>query len=101
MTQGLGIDISKDTFDTCLMIEDKMWQEKFDNTIAGFKKMQRWVCKYATKKVHACMEATGQYGEALAEFLYQEGFLVSVVNPARIKAYGNSRFGAIKRQGGC
>jgi transposase len=37
------------------------------------------------------MEATGQYGNDLAEYLYQQGWKVSVVNPARIKAYGNSK----------
>jgi len=37
------------------------------------------------------MEATGQYGEALAEYLYQQGWQVSVINPARIKAYANSK----------
>jgi transposase len=91
MTQVLGIDISKETFDACLMVEDHTWQEKFDNTPAGFKKLQRWASKHTPQQVHACMEATGQYGEGLAEFLFQEGFMISVVNPARIKAYANSK----------
>ena len=34
--------------------------------------------------VHACLEATGTYGEALATFLYEQGHTVSVVNPAQI-----------------
>jgi transposase len=37
------------------------------------------------------LEATGQYGEEVAEFLYQRGYPVSVVNPARIKRYGESK----------
>jgi len=37
------------------------------------------------------MEATGQYGDGVAEYLYQHGQQVSVVNPARIKHYGNSQ----------
>lgn len=41
--------------------------------------------------MHACMEATGQYGEALAELLFKEGHSVSVVNPLRIKRYGQSK----------
>ncbi len=36
------------------------------------------------------MEATSIYGEALAEFLYGEGFQVSIVNPARIKGFAKS-----------
>jgi len=41
-------------------------------------------------QVHACLEATGVYGEAVAEFLYEKGHRVSVVNPLRIKSYANS-----------
>ncbi len=37
------------------------------------------------------MEATGQYGDAVAAFLYAAGCTVSVVNPARIKAFAASR----------
>ncbi len=36
------------------------------------------------------MEATGTYGEALALYLSDKGHVVSLVNPARIKAYGQS-----------
>jgi len=37
------------------------------------------------------MEATGRYGEELAQFLFESVIKVSVVNPARIKAYGASK----------
>jgi transposase len=43
-----------------------------------------------TLPLHACLEATGCYGEALALFLHQQGVRVSVVNPARIKAFAQS-----------
>jgi transposase len=36
------------------------------------------------------MEATGGYWEALARYLYEREYRVSVVNPARIKAFGQS-----------
>ena len=36
------------------------------------------------------MEATSIYGDALAEFLYEVGYQVSVVNPARIKGFAKS-----------
>ncbi|MFA9202192.1 MAG: transposase, partial [Candidatus Nanopelagicaceae bacterium] len=41
-------------------------------------------------QMHACMEATSIYGDALAEFLYLANFAVSVVNPARIKGFAKS-----------
>lgn len=37
------------------------------------------------------MEVTGQYGDGIAEYLYRSGHAVSVVNPARIKRYGDSK----------
>jgi transposase len=40
--------------------------------------------------IHACLEATGRYGEPLALFLHQQGVRVSVVNPARIQAFAHS-----------
>jgi transposase len=36
------------------------------------------------------MEATGRYDEPLAEFLYSMDYLVSVVNPVRIKGYSQA-----------
>ena len=37
------------------------------------------------------MEAIGIHREALAEFLCDQGIVVSVINPAQIKSYGASR----------
>jgi transposase len=87
----LGIDIAKDTFDAALIVADKTWNEQFDNNADGFKDLSRWIRKHTHEMVHACMEATGQYGDGLAEYLYQQGHQVSVVNPARIKAYASSK----------
>jgi transposase len=36
------------------------------------------------------MESTGIYGEKLAYYLHESGYKVSIVNPARIKAYARS-----------
>ncbi len=41
--------------------------------------------------MHACLEATGPYGEPVAEALADAGYTVSVVNPAMIEAYARSR----------
>lgn len=37
------------------------------------------------------MEATGSYGDALATYLYDQGFEVSVVNPAQIKSFSGAQ----------
>jgi hypothetical protein len=49
-----------------------------------------WLMPQGIHQAHAVMEATGTYGEDLALYLYQAGHRVSVVNPARIKAFGQS-----------
>ena len=41
--------------------------------------------------MHACLEATGAYGDTLAADLPEAGHTVSQVNPAAIKAYAQSR----------
>ena len=38
--------------------------------------------KRQAKARQLCLEATGSYGEAVAEFLYERGYRVSVVNLA-------------------
>lgn len=89
----LGIDISKQTFDVALIRDPetmKAKQRHFSNTPAGFQALQTWLAKHGVSRVHAVMEATGSYGDALAEHLYAAGHLVSIVNPAQIKAFGQS-----------
>lgn len=46
--------------------------------------------------IHACLEATGDYGTSLATFLYENKIKVSVVNPARIKGFGASELSRTK-----
>lgn len=92
MAHYLGIDVSKDSLDVCLLSGPSVQMGQFDNTASGFQRLARWLRKQAAaEELHACLEATGQYGDGVAEYLYQQGWRVSVVNPARIKAYGASR----------
>ena len=86
----MGIDVGKEKLDVCLRWPERKVFGQFDNTPAGHRKLLRWMNKQTASKVHVCMEATGQYGDALAEYLHQNGQIVSIVNPARIKHYGRS-----------
>jgi transposase len=38
-----------------------------------------------------CLEATGRYSEGVAEHLHAAGHTLSVINPARLKAFGQAR----------
>ena len=92
MTQPyLGIDISKEHFDIALLRDEKYFTAKFNNSKDGFKKLFNWLKKQKAKQCPACMESTGRYGELLAEALYNRNHPISVVNPAAIKKYAESR----------
>lgn len=96
----LGIDISKVSFDAVLLLEGKPLHKAFNNDLSGFRALQGWLRKTAATPVCACMEATGSYGDALADFLYSCGHTVSVVNPARIHSYAKSRLSRNKTDKG-
>lgn len=87
----LGIDVSKENLDVVLIHGGRQRHKIFSNTAAGHKHLHNWLAAQGVEQGHACLEATGQYGEAVAEFLYQRNYPVSVVNPARIKHYGESK----------
>lgn len=90
MTAILGIDVAKNKFDVALYRNGKYKTKVFDNKSSGFEGLAIWLTQHDAMSVHACMEATGSYGDALARFLFEAGHTVSVVNPARIKAFGKS-----------
>lgn len=84
----LGIDISKKNFDVALLLPNgKQKNKKFCNDTLGFNTLYDWLRELEVHALHACMEATNVYGNALAEFLFDHGYAVSVVNPARIKGF--------------
>ena len=87
----LGIDVSKDKLDCALCIEDKYKSKVVTNNPKGFTDLLNWLHKWHVDAPHVCMEATGVYWEASAEFLAAHDMKVSVVNPAQIKAFGGSR----------
>jgi len=90
-TNILGIDISKAKFDVMLLHEGQSIHAVFANGPKGFGKLRHWLKKQDVKQLHACMEATGTYGDDLAEYLHAQGYAVSMVNPSRIKAYAESQ----------
>ncbi|HSX19991.1 MAG TPA: IS110 family transposase [Gammaproteobacteria bacterium] len=92
----LGIDISKAKFDIALFNADKIFCKKFDNSNSGFLLLEQWLIKKKVDKLHACLEATGVYGDKLAFFLHNKNHIVSVVNPAQIKGFAQSELARTK-----
>ncbi len=87
----LGIDVAKETLDIALLDRSNLTHHQFTNTQNGYEQLNLWLQRQHAFCAHVCLEATGQYGDGIAEYLYTQGFPVSVVNPARIKHYANSK----------
>lgn len=96
MDAVLGIDIAKAKFQVALLIADKVRHQSFPNTAAGFQQLAQWLLRHAVSSVHACLEATGTYGDALAAWLHDGGHRVSVVNPSIIHAYARTQLARSK-----
>jgi transposase len=89
--------ISKLKFDACLVhASGKLRHRAFPNSPTGFAQLSAWLGKHGVGQVYACLEATGAYGDGLATYLHDAGHTVSVVNPAVIKAYAESRLSSAK-----
>lgn len=86
----LGVDIAKEKFDACLLIDNKERHKVFHNNQEGFEKLVAWCNGHGADLIHICLEATGCYSEDIVNFMYDFGHNVSVINPAQIKAFGKS-----------
>ncbi|MBA4068136.1 MAG: hypothetical protein C0501_31435 [Isosphaera sp.] len=87
-----GVDVSKDTFDADLLGPTGANRpRRFADDRAGHAALLAWADRQAAGgQIHFCMEATGPYSTALATLLHAAGRVVSVVNPARVKAHARA-----------
>lgn len=84
--------MAKRTLAACVRLSSGKYRHRqFDNQLAGFQALLAWLQQLQLARVHACLEATGTYGEALAAFLHARGSTVSVVNPKRMVHFAKSR----------
>lgn len=89
---SLGIDVSKATLHAAVLLAgDKLRHKTFANSAAGLQELAGWLARHTAERVHACLEATGPYGDAVALFLYDAGHTVSIVNPSVIHAYARAQ----------
>ena len=106
----LGIDVSKKTLDAALwnpaQPTRKPRHKVFANSFAGHQQLLQWLEQNGATgpsngaepvaPVHACLESTGTYGEPVAHALRQAGHHLSIVNPALIRAFGQSQLARTK-----
>ena len=87
----LGIDVGKAELHAELLQGNASARKSVPNTVKGFEQLAKWLVNRKASELHVCLEATGTYGEAVAEYLHDRGYRVSVVNPMQIKAFGRSK----------
>lgn len=101
MDAVLGIDIAKATVAVALRRADGTVRHKsYANAAPGFRALTHWLQHQRITHVHAGLEATGTYGEALATYLHDAGHTVSLLNPAIIHAYAASQLTRAKTDPG-
>jgi len=94
MKQFIGVDVSKKTFDCTWIDDDGVYHHRqFSMNKIGMDKAVKWV---SNPQSHWVMEATGSYHQRLACTLFEQDFLVSVVNPLVIKRFGQMKLNRAK-----
>ena len=92
MSNVLGIDVGKAEIMVALLVDNKcIGKESFENDYKGFKSLSKWLKQKKISALKVCMEATGNYSNNIAEFLYKSGNEVHIVNPVCIKSFAKSR----------
>lgn len=85
MNNLLGIDVSKDTLDCCILIQNEPYYHIYKNNDEGFFNL---LTLYSSFKVDILgFESTGNYHKKLEKYLYDNG-----VNPYIIKPLSISNF---------
>ncbi len=93
----IGVDIAKKKFDVASLIAGKYKHKTFTNDEPGFLAFTAWFLPLCgDNKPLICMEATGVYSQPLADFLAKQNHSVSLVNPAKIHAFGKSELSRAK-----
>ena len=87
--QIYGVDISKNVFD---VVDSKGNHSQFKNDGNGIKAFQKTLPSDAL----VVMEATGYYHYRLAQFIYEQGLKVSVVNPLSVKRFIQMKLSKVK-----
>jgi len=87
--ETFGVDISKDVFDVHGSV---VGHDQYRNDPSGFKKFLDDLPKNSL----VVMEATGYYHYRLAQFLYKNGVVVSVVNPLSVKRFVQMKLAKVK-----
>jgi transposase len=93
---SVGLDVSKSKINACLSAIDLTQKVKvksstvISNSMKGFGKLNTWIQKHYKNQdlpLVICMEATGNYYEHCALYLFNKQYDVSVMIPNKAKKY--------------
>ncbi len=88
-TEIYGVDISKDVFD---VMDSEGAYMQYPNGSKGFGRLSKKLPKGSL----VVMEATGYCHYRLAQYLYEHGHCVSVVNPLSVKRFIQMKLSKVK-----
>jgi len=80
MSAFVGIDVSKATLDVAIRQDTKSHHFQVPNHLKGFQDLHQRLQGMGEIRAVA-LEASGRYGEALAHFLFEQGYWVNYLNP--------------------
>jgi transposase len=87
-TNIIGIDVSKDTIDCCLLILNEPYYHNYKNNEDGFFEL---LSLYHNFKVgYIGFEATGNYHKKLEKYLYDNGVSPFILNPLKVNNFTKS-----------
>src|SRR5690606_22080259 len=89
---AVGIDVSKQKLDVCIVSKGKFKDKVFRNSSVGHAQLHQWLQLHkAPTDTPIVLEATGPYSEAVTSSLVSAVWRVRVVNPARVKGFAQSQ----------
>lgn len=87
---ALGIDVSKDTLDVCLLQDNRALHQRFANAADGHAALLAWLGAQGVAQAQIALEATGAYSLAVAAAAQAAGHHVAVLNPRRLLDFARS-----------
>lgn len=86
-----GVDVSKKELSITVIINHKNYYYNINNNQKGFEEFSKQLKLHKVEKIKACMESTGIYGLAFANYLFSQNHEISIVNPVCISAFAKSK----------
>lgn len=96
MTAYIGVDVSKNKLDFCWLRDPSLNKKKskvFSNKDNSYQEVVDWLLHHTQQsadQIQVLFEPTGVYHERLVHYLYEEGFIVVLVNPGKSKKYAEA-----------